>query len=196
MCADTHQACFCCEACASAAESTPGSLSTAMRRTLAQVPWDALSADERHHVRLCLQAASVKAAAAQGQAEAQARLQAIEDLAAPCTQANESTAESLQRVHSALAAACGGAAPLHEVEVQKLINIDAANGYGIMAPTEPDVRFSATADCGAAALCCSVQRCCSLESTTIITHRSHRLFVLVLGRVRHVRSATRKVMPF
>ena len=91
-------------------------------------------------MRLCLQAASLSAAAAQGQAAAQARLNAIEQLATPSAQASAPAADSLNRVCKALAAACAGEAPLCEAEVQRLVCADTANGYGIMAPPGPNVR--------------------------------------------------------
>jgi hypothetical protein len=137
LCQETQQACFCCAKCQSDAETDAGACLT-LRRRLARVPWFLLPDDEHHSVRFILQYLSIVEAAACGDGSAKDRLHTLECLSA-APHSSEPGA-STKRVLEAVSVVYGGTQPLSLQEAATIIGKDAANGYGIMAPSGADVR--------------------------------------------------------
>lgn len=137
MCQETQQGCFCSTKCHSDAKTDAGACLT-LRRRLARVPWYLLPDDEHHPVRFILQYLCIVEAAACGDGPAKDRLDALQRLSSAAH--SSEPGESTQRVLDAVSAAYGGTPPLSLQEAATIISKDAANGYGIMAPSGADVR--------------------------------------------------------
>lgn len=167
-CATCGQVGFCGPACAAAAAADPGSHCPAVCRLLAACNLSGLNDDQQTALQFLARCCSLRAAAAAGDAAAAPRLAAILSLVAPTTTAcpdacdgpggssssgcsliswSDSRSTELRELHGRLSfalAAAGGAVPavvLSLDEVAELLRRDAANGYGVMAPSAPDVRL-------------------------------------------------------
>ena len=135
---------FCSAACAAAAADDPGSHCTAVCRLLAACNTEGLTEEQQSALQLLTRVCSLRAAAAGGGGGggAAARLAGLASLAAPpgAAAADVSTRELHGRLsHALVAVGAAPAAALSLEEVTALLARDAANGYGIMAPSAPDV---------------------------------------------------------
>ncbi len=152
---------FCGPPCAKAAAVDPGSHCPAVCRLLSACNLSGLTDEQQTALQFLFRCCSLRAAAAAGDAAAAARLTTITSLQAPpALPSLEAAADGSSsgsnhggwsagstevrelhgRLSHALAAAgAGPAAALSLEEVAELLRRDAANGYGIMAPSAPDV---------------------------------------------------------
>lgn len=152
---------FCGAACAAAAAADPGSHFPAVCRLLSACNLAGLSDEQQTALQFLFRCCSLRAAAAAGDAVAAERLSTITSLSAPpALPPQEAAADGsgggshggwaassteVRELHGRLshALAAGGAGPAASLsldEVAELLRRDAANGYGIMAPSAPDVR--------------------------------------------------------
>lgn len=179
---------FCGPACAAAAAVDPGSHCPAVCRLLSACNLTGLSDEQQTALQFLFRCCSLRAAAAAGDANAAARLSTITSLSAPpaalpAEPATDGAApggssggwsagstevrELHGRLSHALAAAgAGPAAALSVDEAAELQRRDAANGYGIMAPSAPDVSEHTRWLAGALprcerALCCGAAGGCA-----------------------------------
>ncbi|KAL4420349.1 hypothetical protein ABPG77_006156 [Micractinium sp. CCAP 211/92] len=151
---------FCGPPCAAAAAVDPGSHCPAVCRLLSACNLSGLTDEQQTALQFLFRCCSLRAAAAAGDAAAAARLTTITSLQAPpALPSLEAAADGSSsgsnhggwsagstevrelhgRLSHALAAAgAGPAAALSLEEVAELLRRDAANGYGIMAPSAPD----------------------------------------------------------
>ncbi|KAL4419948.1 hypothetical protein ABPG75_007046 [Micractinium tetrahymenae] len=157
---------FCGAACAAAAAADPGSHCPAVCRLLSACNLAGLNDEQQTALQFLFRCCSLRAAVAAGDSDAAARLATITSLSAPPvlppSDAADGAAPSSSgggggdglsswsagstavrelhgRLNHALAAAgAGPAAALGVEEVAELLRRDAANGYGIMAPSAPD----------------------------------------------------------
>ena len=83
---------------------------------------------------------AMREAEAQDSSGVSSRLRALADLASSEAEPDADTHASLQRVCEAITTATAGAQATEAPDVARLIAIDAANGYGIMAPSGAAVR--------------------------------------------------------
>lgn len=155
-CSSCGQVGFCNAACAAAAAADPGSHCGAVCSLLAACNMTGLTDEQQSALQLLFRCCSLRAAAAVGDAAAAARLAGIAALAAPpplppqdgegeaAAAASVSSPTSLRELHGRLSHALAAvnaspAAALSLEEVSELLRRDAVNGYGIMAPSAPDV---------------------------------------------------------
>lgn len=155
-CSGCGQVGFCDAACAAAAAADAGSHCPAVCRLLSSCNLAGLADEQQTALQLLARCCSLRAAASAGDAAAAARLSAIASLAAPpplpgteqqadaAAGGSTSSPTAVRELHGRLAHALAavGAPPtagLSLEETAELLRRDAVNGYGIMAPSAPDV---------------------------------------------------------
>ena len=141
---------FCSSACAAAAAADPGSHCPAVCALLAACNSTGLTDEQQSALQFLFRCCSLRQAAVTGDAAAAARFAGIASLAAPPpllsnqVAAAGSDAKSVRELHGRLshalvAVGASAAARLTLEEAAELLRKDATNGYGIMAPSAPDV---------------------------------------------------------
>lgn len=149
---------FCSSACAAAAAADVGSHCAAVCGLLAACNTAGLSDEQQTALQFLARCCALRQAAAAGDAAAAARCAAIAGLAAPPplvphpaeqqsapgTGSNSSTDVVVRELHGRLSHAlaaigAGPAAALSPAEAAELLRKEATNGYGVMAPSAPDV---------------------------------------------------------
>lgn len=146
-CGICSKAWFCNASCADAAAADPASHCPLVCRSLSSLNFQGLSEDQQTALHFLTRAASLALAAQRGDAAAAARCAQLTSLAprsgdaaaGPDAFSDVQMQELCGRLSHALAAAGAGSAasPIFSLaEVGALLERDAVNGYGILAPTQ------------------------------------------------------------